>query len=78
MCKTSLGLCQSVLPDDRTSQETLQTALVIFVSFSIALTSVAQMAIHHMVVLSEFQKQDERKWSYSTFFLLPSPSKFHV
>lgn len=36
----------SVLPDDCTSQGGLQTALVIFVSFSIALTSVLQMAVH--------------------------------
>lgn len=56
ICKISLDLGQSVLPDTCSSQGALQTALVIFVSFSIALTSVAQMAIYHMVVLFEFQK----------------------
>jgi len=58
----------SVLPDDCTSQGALQTALVIFVSFSIALTSVLQMAIRQLVVLLEFQKTDERKCSCFTFF----------
>lgn len=58
----------SVLPDDCTSQGALQTVLVIFVSFSVALTSVLQMAIHQLVVLFEFQKKDERKYSYFTFF----------
>lgn len=35
-----------VLPDNGTSQGALRTALVIFVSYNIALTSVLQMAIH--------------------------------
>lgn len=64
-----------MLPDDRTSQGALQTALVIFVSFSIALTSVAQMGIYRMVVLFEFQKKDERKCSYSTFFFTSIPQQ---
>lgn len=48
----------SVLPDDCASQGALQTALVIFVSFSIALTSVLLMAIYQLVVWFEFQKKD--------------------
>lgn len=66
-----LGLV-SVLPDDSTSQGALQTALVIFVSFSIALTSVSQMAIHQLVVLFEFQKKDEKKNAATTLNLLGS------
>lgn len=66
----------SELPDDCTSRGALQTALVIFVSFSIALTSVLQMAIHQLVVLFEFQKQDERKCSYFTFFEFHPPAGF--
>ena len=68
----------SVLPDDCTSQGALQTALVIFVSFSIALTSVLQMAIRQLVVLFEFQKKDGRTCSYFAFFEFHPPNRFHV
>lgn len=64
-----------MLSDDCTSQGALQTSLMIFVTFSIALTSVAQMAIYHMVVLFEFQKKHERKCSYSTIFFTSNPQQ---
>lgn len=65
----------SALPDDCTSQGALQTALVIFVSFSIALTSVLQMAIHQLAFLFEFQKRDESKWQLLLIFLSSIPKQ---